>query len=783
MKTIKAEMRLLDMKTDVAECINLRRDDKEGVLRGVRDSELVGTLSGPVAFTDTMERDTMIFTVAAGGALMLDARVSGTTVEKIGKVIGYPSAAIESAAKAGEFIVLRLCDGELEFLRRDSLRGEYTWLGKMPEMPAVKVERTAGPRFSVSIPAVKLGSRIDDPRGTLSSEAMRPVADAVRKAYEEARDAALAAGYFSSGVAVRFALRLWDGELLALSDPVLPAGAEEHLPDPVALTPVMESGAITTTEQATLDLDTYGIRIAVPGTVPEQWHGVVRQLEVWFSLQAGSTRSRQVNVSYNAASGRFVARFSDDSPYMTADTVLTGEMCLAGRFLLSQLPLEPTDMKATDSGPFFAGVENTAIARGVRAGAIAGHGGFLHIGSLSEPVPPPPIPFREDPQGAGECRVTIVFDDGRNLSMTERTARVDAPDAVMQAMIWYPLPDALTVTVALRDNAGNLYESTMVMCDAQQWNASFWHSSSGPSALKAVDKWSVTDYPPARRRAFPGRVLTMKRGNPFSVSSMTADCGAAVRHILAQGVGGGAYTRQYVYLFTDDGVYALTHDNSGRHRTCRPVSARTVRSSRQIAVTPQGVWMVSSSGELLCIRDSGLDLFSQNISPDAELTLDACHGELLVADRETDEAVVISMARRPVDPLPFWTRSLASGSCYFSSPGALLEIDKDCGLRICESKNAPVMSVFWVTVPVEIDISGPGLVLFRGDGSDMEMWMRYVRPGRQGYGLLAKAKMDGECRFSVMFPETKTRYGYIRPSRVSFEINGMCTEFSGIDLI
>ncbi len=66
-----------------------------------------------------------------------------------------------------------------------------------------------------------------------------------------------------------------------------------------------------------------------------------------------------------------------------------------------------------------------------------------------------------------------------------------------------------------------------------------------------------------------GKVATTMRGNPFVVAWESLSPGGRVAAMAAQPVGGGAYTRQYVYLFTDRGITALTHDTEGRHRNTR----------------------------------------------------------------------------------------------------------------------------------------------------------------------------------------------------------------------
>lgn len=98
-----------------------------------------------------------------------------------------------------------------------------------------------------------------------------------------------------------------------------------------------------------------------------------------------------------------------------------------------------------------------------------------------------------------------------------------------------------------------------------------------------------------------GSVSTTLRGNPLVVSSITAGVAASVDAIWPQLRGGGAYTRQYLYLATDRGLVALTHDVEGRHTNCRPVSAVI---PRQGLPTGEGLYVSGAGGELLLVRDA-----------------------------------------------------------------------------------------------------------------------------------------------------------------------------------
>lgn len=103
---------------------------------------------------------------------------------------------------------------------------------------------------------------------------------------------------------------------------------------------------------------------------------------------------------------------------------------------------------------------------------------------------------------------------------------------------------------------------------------------------------------------YDGEALhTSLRGNPLA-SAWSTQFSSQIHGIAAQTVGGGAYTRQYIYAFTNCGIFAVTHDYNGRHTNCRPIWPEGVTDGRRVVSTPWGVWCLTDCGTLLAIRDA-----------------------------------------------------------------------------------------------------------------------------------------------------------------------------------
>lgn len=99
-------------------------------------------------------------------------------------------------------------------------------------------------------------------------------------------------------------------------------------------------------------------------------------------------------------------------------------------------------------------------------------------------------------------------------------------------------------------------------------------------------------------------LYTSRPGNPLVAASHTAGLGAPVCSLMAQVTGGGAYTRQYIYVATERGIVALTHRPDGTHTNARGVCAEPLGREPVWCATPQGVYALTCTGSLVRLRDA-----------------------------------------------------------------------------------------------------------------------------------------------------------------------------------
>lgn len=166
-----------------------------------------------------------------------------------------------------------------------------------------------------------------------------------------------------------------------------------------------------------------------------------------------------------------------------------------------------------------------------------------------------------------------------------------------------------------------------------------------PASLSREAVAAVLGYGDFLHIACGSTVRTMRRGNPFVEADRTEGVGGSVDGIRAQLSGGGAFTRQYLYLSTHRGIAALTYKPDGTHTNCRMLSQECVASGALFLSTPQGVYAVSHTGSLLRLSDARCEQILRGMSGACVLVWSNLYGELWVCG-EKGAMVLTDTARR-----------------------------------------------------------------------------------------------------------------------------------------
>lgn len=208
-------------------------------------------------------------------------------------------------------------------------------------------------------------------------------------------------------------------------------------------------------------------------------------------------------------------------------------------------------------------------------------------------------------------------------------------------------------------------------------------------------------------------IITMKRGNPFVEASRT-DAGYPVKCVGAQPVGGGAYTRQYLYVFTDGGTLGLVHDASGVHCNCRPVGDFTLMSKDCIVATDGGLWVLSAEGSLVHLRDSRAEVVMRGVRGGRGLAWHRGLGELWIIMERGDVAVLCEVdPKRDLRGYMRTAKAAGNGEGYLNCSGEIIAYRRG-GIMVAlygeEESDMPRIAGRWETGDGEYSGSATSLL-------------------------------------------------------------------------
>lgn len=246
--------------------------------------------------------------------------------------------------------------------------------------------------------------------------------------------------------------------------------------------------------------------------------------------------------------------------------------------------------------------------------------------------------------------------------------------------------------------------------------------------------------------AVGSKLITTAPSNPLAKIAVT-ETGSRIRALAAMPSGGGAYTRQYLYLCTDHGIYALTCDRDGNHTNCRPVSPHRVSDSQRLVASDDSVYALTDSGTLLRLRNANPETIFRALPYFVGLAWDADADELWLS-AETQVGGETSLIIQLSAPGAAYCRSVAadyvvpqSGKMMYKYDGAvwLAPSYTEYMDRVDKFEHAEVS----MTLPAPIG----RYMMFRGAAlgpMDLSLMLKAENE------TLARTAMPGECDSRMM---------------------------------
>lgn len=757
-------------------CLNMR-ERTPGRLEAVAPNRTLSILADRPVASDLRESRRYVFSQATDGGLWIEGYVSeaDASFTPVRFRLATLPEAVDTAGAAGMFLVFRLADGRLWYLLWHPDLMTYSVLGFPPDIPAFRVWREDGPAASVEIPAIEFKKPVEDMRGGIPDEVAAAVRSAATGAWTAANSAATTSEAWVQPVRLRLAVRLWDGSVLAVSRPEVVGGQRGFFTGGrITLRLESSSSGFTGTRATAFQLPTFRVGVEVGSHNLGLWADVVRSIEVWASADVDAD-------DHTAEPAVFHIPQSDYS-YLGTNIPARSDAELTAALAASH------DCRIAAFEPFFSGTVSLRRIRAprvecplpagpapgsLRAGAISGHGSFLHLADITEsrPVPLLPAPLNEAPYsdpGAGLLEVAVALNTPQGRRWRRAEYRTLPPSAGIGPLLWYPSARAVLMTVRYTAPGGARSGVSVRLepAPAGEDAALYVHDALASLPLEPDYFPDIPDDDGPVQR-LPSAVVTMRPGNPFVAAGTTEVTQGTVSALAAQPSGGGAFTRQYIYAFSDRGVTALTHDPQGRHTNFRPLSPEPVTSPRRVVAAESGVYTFSDRGSLIRLHNALASVLLSDMPAASALVWHSPVRELWILPAEcsgcTDSLVI-----QPVAEFRAYVRSgapesvvCASGIPLFSggSPktGFFLEMpDAD----VAPQRDALSLTCRWVSASVEAPDAPMAYAAFgvEGDGVEARLAVHSVAdsagwpPDPSASECILALDVAGLCSSAVTFP-------------------------------
>lgn len=619
-------------------------------------------------FADMREGVLYLFTQEDDGALFIEGSLPhrAKRLETSPCFLGYADKYIEGAAAVGDFLIFRQTDGKLLYSLFDSAVKQYRWLGELPSLPRfqVSIDSYASRRVQVK------GVKFKDTLTSLTGPVPDPVAEAVSQSVAEGWDTAVETladmGYWIEPVQVRFAMRLWDGSLCNVSDPIRVSPADRQgrtRIQPGLLWDESRKGFIGTDDTG-LSVQGYCIAVSTDGEMPQEWAPIVKGLEVWVSREPETIdRTARASMAFmHNNDGNFLTVLPQTRPISNIDSDVAAMP--SGLLDFYEMPEIPDLLFKNKWTSYTSAIERfvrTFPGNGNNSTCILGYGGFLHIGSADS-------------------------------------------------------------------------------------------------------------------------VSTSLRGNPFVVQGATTGVGGHIAALSPQIVGGGAYTRQYIYVATDRGIFALTLKPDGTHANCRPATQESLAGRSLWLPTPAGVYALTSGGTLICLKDSNASVTLKGLEGVESLLWSNSYREVWLCGPPGSGSVVMQNGRG----MRLYTRS--EGYTPIEGVYSPMLACKEEGLGqvdivTTEREESPELRDVKLTVDLNYEgrIKQPSLELLV---ADTEVDFKFEAHTLSGVKLINGSAFGPGCnrvRIPLMFP-SEWAADHAERNNIRFALSGQVDAVEGVRL-
>ena len=696
-----------------------------------------------------------------GNAVMLHSTIAADgSATTIGSTLTSTQHAITAVHGLGDFLMITTEGGNM-LLKYDATTDNYIKLDTADAIPRLLLSASGKHTLSETIPAYTFAKPLQQWQGPLQATDADGIAAIATDTYHKLCQRATAEGYITQPVLARYAVRLWNDDYLWVSAPVL-LGHGIQTMDTTA-TATTAGSSYTGINAAETSIDTFRLSIVAEAGTAAQWDGLVKSIDILVSgeidpvatsspIEWTFSRPTVDNATINRLSfnlqaidsGTFISRLLVAAQWRVACSIYDLAALRQGNVNASNCQVSPNStglpagmLRYEITGTTTSTVTATAIDRCASASArrychtalyVHNRRMFAAGGNAILVNPWHPSQLWHGSLTAGTCRIVtethIKTNSGEAVTVWQGTAST-YPET-LNPIISYPDARATSMTISILPTGGTVLRIVASLHSVPELDMACSSPSDGLQPLTFTDTEIDTLPIPAATQcsqATTGEVVEYEELNPLAIAQWHNVCDSNIRAIAATSHHTNNNIGTPLYIFADDGTYALPYRvASARYSPAVILSRHTIAPTVSPADCDTAVYFVTTRGEVCRLERYSAMSILNGMESISQMAWNSMENELWL---KTGIGIVVVMASGRT----YLRNDAAYDQLFHLSPiAAFAATDEGSLLDISREQATSSVAIKLLTFPIAItdDMPSPQSVTWKIFSDDATLDMRIL---------------------------------------------------------
>lgn len=522
----------------------------------------------------------------------------------------------------------------------DEASDSFRVLGMKPEFPAVVVEAVDAGEYHVTAPACRLDRPVERWPGTLSAADSRSVTYALYSAHSRAVVKASSVGCITAPVIVWYRIADASGNTLHRSSPVMLAPSGGYAPPKPVIRLMSGDGGYTHVLAAQVGVRAFSLGLRAACAPDPSWARRAAVLELYMSpplaaVDAGADAAfdfGDTDGSYGTVTATLPLKYSHALTALpVVDRLDTACRCVAriNNPFAGGLPVMPSAVRRVypaysdvSAGlgpllrkypgmyPLLKGAVEVPHSFTARTALVTGDmllwGDITPIRALPESPLAGAVKRVPAMAWTSVTRVTLCHDDATEEVVTAMHSGSGHAPLQLGPLTAYPHPAAVKMELCVSYGDGT-HRSAVIELSPSPCRRMACHMSADGAPVElepcAEPLAPISSGGPQR---LAGMVLAAAPSSPAVIDSAAHITCGRITAITPAAKSSSAwdFARRHLYVFSVDGVYALSVNASRSLSSAHIIDRRGVDDGRKVAVAPDGVYASAFGDTLLRITAS-----------------------------------------------------------------------------------------------------------------------------------------------------------------------------------